>query len=76
VGVARAARLASVYALWPHMHVRGRDMTFTLQEADIHHFVNLVRELCSLSRALALDSPNMSAVGVQVEPSHQLSLPT
>lgn len=45
--------------------------------------VNLVRELCSLPRALTLDSPGMSAVGVQVEPrtylrtgSHQLSLPT
>ena len=31
--------------------------------------MNLVRELCSLPRALALDSLDMSALGIQVEPS-------
>jgi hypothetical protein len=35
--------------------------------------VNLVRELCSLSHALALDSPDMPAVGVQVEPRTYLT---
>src|SRR6185436_10504703 len=40
-----------------------------ISEVDNHYTVNLVRELCSLSRALALDSPHISALGIQVEPS-------
>ena len=32
-GVMQVKQPITLYALWPHMHARGRDMTFTLQDS-------------------------------------------